>query len=373
MTNSNSVQFGVDGTAARLPAVLIVMALCLTCCNESDAPETEQIRPVRAIVVQSRVVSETVVLTGHVMAEEEITLAFRIDGQLIDRRVSVGAFVRVAEVVARLDPQIVMNTSRAAEADLAAAKASLTQADRNEKREKDNYNKGTTPRAQYDQIVQQLQSAQAQVDAAQARLNSAQQQVGYTELRTEAAGVVTAKGAESGEVVRAGQPIVKIAREGRKDAVFDVPPRLMYIKGVSQSPPIDVALADNPNISITGFIREIGVQADPLTRTVPVKVSLPNAPDEMRFGATVTGRITIPSSAMMEIPSTALTESGGGPAVWVVSPSTQEVSLRRVQVVRYNPGSVIISAGLANNEIIVTAGVQALRPGQRVKLLGRSS
>ena len=245
-----------------------------------------------------------------------------------------------------------MNTSRAAEADLAAAKAALAQVDR--------------------RAAQQLQSGQAQVDAAQARLNSAQLQLSFTELRTEVAGIIIAKGAEPGEVVRAGQPIVQIARLGKKEATFDVPSRLMFLQGVSQSPPIDVSISENPNIRVIGYIREIGVQADPVTRSIPVKVSLPNAPDEMRIGATVTGEITISSPAMMEIPSTALTESRGDPALWVVNPSTQEVSLRRIQVVRYNSGSFIVSSGLRDGEKVVTAGVQTLRPDQKVKLLDGS-
>jgi membrane fusion protein, multidrug efflux system len=348
--------------------LLAGLACCLAGCFESEPAPTEPIRPVRALTVQTRAVSQSISLTGHIMPEEVINLAFRLDGKLTERSLTSGAIVRTGELVARLDPQIQQNTARAAEADLSAARASLTQAERTESREKENYNKGVLPKAQYDQIVQQLQSARAQVDAAQARLNSAQQQVGYTELRSEVDGIVIAKGAEPGEVVRAGQPIVQIARGGKKDAVFDVPPRLLNTQGLAQSPPIEIALADNPSVRMTGFIRQIGVQTDAMTRTVPVRVALPNATDEMRFGATVNGSIVIPATALMEIPSSALTESKGEPAVWVVSPRGQ-VSLRSVRVARYNPGSVIISEGLDNGEKIVTAGVQSLRPGQTVMLL----
>jgi RND family efflux transporter MFP subunit len=349
------------------------ISFLLAACNQSDAPETEQIRPVKVVIAQTRAVSESVVLTGRIVAEEEVNLAFPMDGRLIDRRAMVGTIVEAGEIVARLDPQIAMNTAKAAEADLAAARAVFLQADRVEKREKENYNKGILPRAQYDQIVQQLQTAQAQVEAAQARYNSAQRQVSLTELRTEVAGIVLNKGADPGEVVRAGQVIVQIARLGKKEARFEVPTRLLFIEGVSQSPPIEVALTDNPRIRVTGYIRDIGVQADAVTRAVPVRVTLPDAPDEMRYGATVTGGISISTPAMMEIPSTALTESRGDPAVWVFNTSSEQVQLRPVRVARYNPGTVIISGGLRDGERVVVAGVQSLRPGQRVKLLNTSS
>lgn len=373
MKYTRSPRYWMDGKSpAARASVIAGLALFLTGCGQSDTPEAEQVRPVKAVTAQTRAVSESVSLSGQIRAEEEINLAFRMDGQLVERRANVGNWVETGEVVARLDPKIAMNTERTAEADLSAARSALTQADRNEKTQRDNYNRGALPRPAYDQAVQQLQSAQAQVDAAQARLNSAHLQVGFTELRAEAAGTVIAKGAEPGEVVRAGQPIVQIARAGRKDALFMVPPRLMYMQGGSQSLPVEVSVTDNPNIRVTGFIREVGVQADPITRAIPVRITLPNAPDEMRIGATVTGGITLSSPAMMEIPSSALTESRGDPALWVVHPTTQEVQLRRVQVARYNPGSVIISSGLQNGEKVVTAGVQTLRPGQRVKLLDGS-
>jgi RND family efflux transporter MFP subunit len=345
------------------PFFIAGLGCCLGGCFDSDPVPAEQVRPVKALVVQTRTVGNSVTLTGHIAPEETINVSFRMDGKLTDRPVNTGDLVLAGQLVGRLDPQIQQNTARAAEADLAAARATLTQTEKNESRAK-----GVAPKAQYDQTVQQLQSARAQVDAAQARLSSAQQQVRYTELYTEVEGIVIAKGAEPGEVVRAGQPIIQIARRGKKDAVFDVPPRMMNIQNVSQKPPIDISLVDNPDIRTTGYVRDIGVLTDATTRTVPVRVSLPNAPDEMRLGATVTGALSIASPSFMEIPSSALTESRGEPAVWVVSPSNN-VSLRAVQVARYNPGSVIISGGLNNGETIVTAGVQSLRPGQAVKLL----
>ena len=312
-------------------------------------------------------------LTGHVMAHEEVKLAFRVDGKMTERLASVGDDVRGGDVLARLDPENEKNALRGAEAEVAAAQASLTQAKNNESRVRSAYNRGGAPKEQLDQAVQQQKSAQAQVDGNQAKLKMAQDRVRYTELRTEVAGVVIAKGAEPGEIVRAGQPIVVLARDNAKDALFSVPPQMMFLQGVAPDPSVEIALSENPGITTRGRVSEVAPQADPATRTIPVKVALDAPPPEMRLGATVTGRISLASEPVVEIPGSALTDTEGRPAVWVVNPRDQTVALRTVRVARYEPETVIIASGLRDGDVVVTAGVQALRPGQKVKLLGGSS
>jgi RND family efflux transporter MFP subunit len=230
---------------------------------------------------------------------------------------------------------------------------------------------GSTTQAQYDLALQQFHTAQAQVDAAQARLRTARDRVSYTELRADAAGRVTAVGAEPGEVVTAGRMIAHVARNGGRDAVFDVPAHL--IREAPKNPVVDVWLADNPSVRTTGTVREVSPQADQLTHTFPVKVGLSDPPDDMRLGATVVGQITLNPVDAFQIPATALTESNGKPAVWLVDAGKQTVSLREVSVLRYNTDTVVVSGGLENGQIVVTAGVHVLRPGQKVKLLGAAS
>ena len=117
-------------------------------------------------------------------------------------------------------------------------------------------------------------------------------------------------------------------------------------------------------------VREVAPQADPATRTFQVKVGLTKPPEAMRLGATVTGTIQLGSAPAIEVPASALTEASGRPAVWLVDPTSQTVSLRNIDVARYEPNTVVVSQGLEAGEIVVTAGVQALRPGQKVRLLG---
>jgi multidrug efflux pump subunit AcrA (membrane-fusion protein) len=117
-------------------------------------------------------------------------------------------------------------------------------------------------------------------------------------------------------------------------------------------------------------VREVAPQADPVTRTFQVKVGIIDPPEAMRLGSTITGSIKLSAPPGVEVPASVLTEANGRPAVWVVDPQSLTVSLRNVDVLRYDPATVIISEGLETGEIVVTAGVQTLHPGQKVRLLG---
>ena len=354
---------------ASVIALAIAMAGLAGC--QEPAPPAPEVRPVRTITVERRAGGEAVSLTGHIRAQDQVNLAFRLDGRMIERRVNVGDRVAAGQVAARLDPQIQQNALRSAQANLSAAQGQLTQARNAFERQQELLAKGFTTRARFDEAQQALQTAQAQVDSVAAQLRSAQEQLSYTELQADAPGTVTAIGAEPGEVVRAGQSIVQVARQGGKDAVFDVPAQI--IRTAPRNPAIEVVLSDAPDVRTAGRVREVAPEADPVTRTYQVKVGLTDPPEAMRLGATVTGRTQLAAPGGVEIPASALTQANGRPAVWVVDSASQTVSLRNVDVARHDPASVVVSQGIEPGEIVVTAGVQALRPGQKVRLLGTPS
>ena len=276
--------------------------------------------------------------------------------------------VTAGQVVARLDPQIQQNALRSAQANLASVRALLTQAQLTFGRQQKLLKSGWTTRADFDSAQQSLLTVQAQVDSAQAQVRIAQELLGYSVLSADAAGAVTAVGAEPGEVVRAGQMVVRLAREGGRDAVFDVPEQL--IRTGPRDPLVEIALTDDPQVKATGRVREVAPQADPTTRTFQVKVGIIDPPEAMHLGSTITGRIKLSAPPGVEVPASALTEADGRPAVWVVDPKSMTVALRNVDVLRYDPATVVISHGLQTGDTVVTAGVQTLRPGQKVRLLG---
>lgn len=348
-----------------LCAALIVAAV--TGCDK-PAPPTSQARPVRTVTVERGAEGETVSLTGHIRAKDQVNLAFRLDGRMIERPVNVGDVLKAGQVVARLDPQIWQNGLNTAQANLASVEALLVQARLTFGRQQQLVKDGWTSRANFDEARQKLETAQGQVDAAQAQVRTAQEQLSYTVLSADAPGAVTAKGAEPGEVVHAGQMIVQLAGQGGRDAVFDVPEQ--HIRTGPRDPLVQIALTNDPTVRATGRVREVSPQADSATRTWQVKVGIIDPPEGMELGSTVTGRIKLAAPPGVEIPASALTEADGRPAVWVVDPQSKTVSLREVDVLRHDPATVVISQGLETGDLVVTAGVQVLRPGQKVRLLG---
>ena len=345
----------------------LLVAATLTGCDRKPPPAA-QVRPVRTITVERGADGDTVSLTGQVRAKDQVSLAFRLDGRMINRPAHVGDVLKAGEIVAELEPQDQQNALRTAQANLASAEAALTQARLTFGRQQQLLAGGWTPRAKFDAAQQALLIAEAQVDGAHAQVGIAQDQLSYTVLFADAPGVVTATGAEPGDVVRAGQVIVNLARQGGRDAVFDVSEQL--IRTGPRDPVVQIALTNDPSVRATGRVREVAPQADPTTRTFQVKVGIIDPPPPMELGSTVTGSIKLSAPAGLEVPPGALTEADGRPAVWVVDPQSQTVSLRTVDVSRYDPADVVVSQGLDTGEIVVTAGVQTLHPGQTVRLLG---
>jgi RND family efflux transporter MFP subunit len=352
--------------------VAIVAFACLLVGCEEKAPPTAEARPVRTVVVGQRPAGEPVVLTGQVRARTEINLAFRLSGHMIDRTVRVGDQVTPGQVIAHLDDQIQKNTVLQTEALLSAARAQLVEARNTFARQNGLLSKGFASNAQFDQAQQALDSAEAQVKSAEAQVKSAEEQLSYTILTADTAGTVITTGAEAGEVVAAGQPVVQIASDGGRDAVFAVSGQI--IRALPEKPAFTVALTEDTAIGTSGHIREIAPQADPVTRTYTVKVALDNPPEAMQLGSTVSGTTLLDAPAGMEVPSSAIVwGNGASKAVWVVDTQALTVSLRNVEVARYEPSSVILSGGLQPGETIVTAGVQSLHQGQTVRLLGSAS
>jgi RND family efflux transporter MFP subunit len=348
-------------------AALLLPAMLAACRSEEEATAT-QVRPVRTTTVEKRVAGTPITLTGRIEAEDEVALAFRISGRIIESDVKLGDRIKSGQLVARLESQNERNALRSAQANLVGAQGRLTQARNHFERQDTLLKQGWTTRVNHDDAKQAQQTAQSQVDAAEAQLKIAHNMVSFTELRADAPGVLTKLGPGVGEVVQAGQMIVRLARKDGRDAVFDVPAQV--IRSAPSDPEVAVSLTENPAVVAQGRVREVAPQANPATRTFEVKVGLTNPPVEMRLGATVTGRMETDSAPVIEIPATALTSANSQPAVWIVDAGNSTVSMRNVDVLRFDQATVAVSGGLDTGEVIVTAGVHALHPGQKVRPLG---
>ncbi len=348
----------------------VMLAALLAACGDSAPPPPEPPRPVRVATAETRTAGEVVTLAGTVQPQVEVSLGFRIPGRIAERLVNAGDRVQAGQVLARLDRENEDNNWRAARAALVAAQAALVEARNNQRRQAELLRTGFTTRVQYDRAVQQLAAATSNVEAAQAQFAVAEDRIGYTELVADAPGTVLTRRAETGEVVAAGQPIYVIAREGGQDAIFAVPAALK--DAAPANPEIAVSLSDNPGVSARGRVREVSPRADPVTGAFEVRVGLIEPPEALRLGAAITGRLQVGEGGGIELPASALVRADGGAAVWVVDPRSKAVALRPVEVARHGTTRITLARGVEAGEAVVTAGVQTLRPGQVVRLLGEA-
>jgi RND family efflux transporter MFP subunit len=303
-------------------------------------------------------------LAGTLQAPAEINQSFRIGGRLISRNVGIGDSVEAGQVLAQLDPMDEESNLQSARAQLAGAEAQALQARAMASRMSNLYAQTAVSRASFEEAEAMASVTQAQVDSMRALVNIAQNRLSFTNLVSDVSGVVTESGADPGEVVPAGSMIVQVAREGVMDAVFNVP---AAIKDISPgNPDIVVTLASNRAISAVGTIREVSPRADPITGTFLVRVQVLNPPAAMRLGSTVIGSMKLERLPAIDIPSSALIQPGNNPAVWVVDTKTATVSVRDVVLQAYGEDRVQIAQGLSPGDVVVTAGAQTLRPGQKI-------
>jgi RND family efflux transporter MFP subunit len=349
----------------RFPScgAVLSLALVLTGCGDSPAPPEYVPRvKVQAVQLQDHAVSAS--LTGDVQARVQTQMSFRVGGQISERLVDVGDRVKPGQVLARLDRQDQLNNLRSAEAAASAERARLKQADADLWRQQQLLPKGYTSRSEYDAALAAQRGAKNSLAAVEAQLSDAREQLGYTDLKADAAGVITSRQAEVGQVVQASAPVLGLARDGDRDAVFNVYESLLAIP---PGQPIDVVLLDDPSILARGEVREVTPTVSAETGTVQVKIALIDPPPQMTLGATVSASVRYQATPSVEVPWAALTKSGKKPAVWVIG-ENEKADLRVVQVGRYLTGKVLIAGGLEDGDRVVVAGGQLMHPDQTVEI-----
>lgn len=352
----------------RLPAIALSVAAGLL----AAAPLRAQDEPlgrrtlVRTVVARLAPIAMDVVFTGDIQAQAQTNISFRTSGKIAERLVEVGDHVGADQVLGRLDPQEQKANLDNARAALISAEASLTQAKLNFRRQEQLMASGYTTRPAYDNAEQQLRTTQAAVDSARAALGTAKEQYSYTELRAGVDGIVMSRSLETGQVVQAGQSVLVIAQDGPRDAVFNVYESLLATPPDSKD--VEVVLQADPSVTAVGHVREISPSVDPASGTVRVKVGLVQTPEAMGLGAVVIGRGRFRPREVISLPWSALYRWHGQPAVWIRAADTGTVAPRVVAIDRYGADSVALASGVSPGEEVVTAGIQFLRPGQRVTL-----
>jgi RND family efflux transporter MFP subunit len=359
------------GRSFRLSVAVVVALFCaLTACKKQEAAAPQEVRPVRTVTVEPKEAGETVSLTGEIQPRYQADIGFRVNGKILERPVDVGTQVKKGDLLARLDPQQYRQDLAVAKAEVAKADAEVTRAQAQEYRQRELLKNGHTTEVAYDQALKTFKTAQAQADAARAKQVQASENLGYTDLKADNDGVISAVGADAGQVVSAGQMVVKLAQPGEREAVFNVAEATFKTPRKNRS--VAVELVSNRDIKTAGTVRYVSPQADPTTRTFTVRVSLPDAPPQMRLGASVVGSVTMNEGQSITIPGSALFQKDGQPAVWLVDKDST-VQLKPITVERYQGDAVVVGSGLAQGDVVVTGGVQKLLPGQKVRLMQASA
>ena len=352
----------------------IAIAFLTTLLNACDDRSVNSAKPtafVRTETVQLRERQASVTLTGEVQARFSANLSFRVTGRVLDRLADVGAHVNAGDFLARLDPTEQQADLDAATAAEAAAEAQLRVAQTNFDRQKALLADRYTTQVAFDQAQEALRSAESTLENAKAQLGTAKDALGYTELRAGAAGVITKRSLEVGQVVQAAQPVFTLAQDGDRDAVFDV--YEFVFLGDFNPDQISLVLVSDPSVTAIGYVREVSPAIDPKTSTVRVKVAIRNPPAAMTLGGAVAGTAKAKPVAQITVPWTALMSSGSKPAVWVVDPATQIVSLKTIEVGNYEAGAVVVKAGLEPGERVVVDGGKLLSSGEHVTEEGSAS
>lgn len=356
------------------------LVVVLSACGR-QAPPDEPVRAVKLMKVGAADVSGVQEHSGDIRARTESRLGFRVGGQLVQRPVDVGQTVKAGQVLAVLDPKDYQAAARAADAQVAAARTQRDLAAADAKRFQSLQSQGFISGAELERREAVLKAAQATLEQAEAQARVQGNQAAYTQLVADADGVIVAVEAEPGQVVAAGTPVVRLARQGPREAVIAVPEDMVALVRPGMGAEVRLWGAGGAQAPAwRGTVREVAASADPLTRTFGVRVALPPqvvAP----LGATATvyltpvptGQPSAKADGGVRVPTTALWQQGQRSAVWVFHAQDSVVRARPVEVAGLEGEHAVIAQGLQPGDEVVVAGTHVLAEGQRVVRYGAAS
>jgi RND family efflux transporter MFP subunit len=346
-------------------ALVAATVLLLVACG-AKPPVQDVVRPVQLTRVVVGNTADTAVFAGEVKPRHEGDLGFRIGGKIIARSVDVGARVKKGQALARLDPADVGLQAEAAKAQVAATETEFRFAQAEFQRYQNLQREKFISASALDAKRNTLDANRAKYEQAKANLAVSQNQASYATLVANEDGVVTAVNAEPGQVVTAGQAVVRIAREDEREVAISVPEN--RIGELTSARELVVALWANPGRTYRARVREVSPAVDPVTRTFAVRVSIVDADASVQWGMTANvGVVTQSTASAALLPLTSIYHQDGKPAVWRFDPGTRQVNLAPVAIAQYREDGVVVTSGVGNGDWIVAAGVHKLIPGQVVR------
>jgi multidrug efflux system membrane fusion protein len=350
-------------------AFLLAFTALLAGCGE-PAPKVEDIRPVRVMKLANGNADVMAEFPGEVRARIESRLGFRVGGKIVARKVEIGSSVRRGQILMQLDPQDLQLVQAQADAALKAADSNLVLAKAELQRYRDLRATNFVSHAALDAKEAAYKAALSTHEQALAAYRTQTNQAGYAVLAADIDGVVTSVDGEVGQVVAAGTPVVRVAQTDEKEVVIAVPEN--KVESLRRIKNVTVKVWALPEAVFAGKIRELSPIADPATRTYTAKITIPDAPPEVRLGMTAYVSFSDRTpNAMIRVPLSALFQDKAATAVWVVENGIATPVPVRVAGPAGN--DILLAGGVSPGQIIVTAGVNLLKPGQKVKVLGDDS
>ncbi|WP_445394575.1 efflux RND transporter periplasmic adaptor subunit [Stenotrophomonas maltophilia] len=348
---------------------LSVLSLAMVACGgktQSD-PRTEP--PLVRVASVGAGASETRAFTGTIQARVQSDLGFRVSGKVLERLVDAGQEVKRGQALMRMDPADLELTAGAQRQAVAAAEARARQASQDEVRYRKLAASQVVSQSAYDQIKAASDTAQADLRAARAQATVAANASGYTLLLADADGVVSQTMAEPGQVVAAGQVVVRLARSGLREAVVQLPETLRPALGSIAT----ASIFGRVGAPTAAHLRVLSSAADPQSRTFEARYVLDAPGESAPLGATVT--IELPAQAeggvhgAVSVPLAGISDSGKGAGVWLIEGQPAKASWRPVKVLRVSDESAYVAGNLKNGDRVAALGAHLLREGQAVRPL----
>jgi RND family efflux transporter MFP subunit len=372
MKNTYSVKLA--GLFRRNRAVFLMAALAVIVCGAvlgrakklpAEAASPRLVRTYTVISAQGGVQE----YTGVIHARTESDLGFRVSGKILEKLVKAGDHVKLGQALMRLDPTDLRLAANAAQSAVEAARAQNKRALADELRQRELVAIRAVSVQEYEQAKSAADATTAQLNSAVAYSMQLKNQVGYAVLRADADGVVMEIPADVGQVVGAGNVVVRLAQDGPREAVVNLPEGNEKIAGSTAT----ATLYADSGQTFPAKLRELSAMADPLTRTYQARYRLGGAGENAPLGATVTvhlyGDNAIGTAQQYEIPIGALYDGGSGTSVWVINPNTSTLSRRPVEVTKLGSETALVGKGLKPGERILALGAHLVKEGERVKVI----
>jgi len=354
----------INFSYSALVLIVTSVAVSLTGCGRKQEldPRTQP-ELVRIVEIGSSSGADPA-FTGVVSARVESNLGFRVPGKITSRLVDTGQFVRAGQPLMTIDRTDYVHAITARAETVTAAKAKAVQAAADEARYRGLVKTGAVSASTYDRIKAASDAAQAELAAATAQEQVARDEGGYSQLVADADGIVVETLAEPGQVVMAGQTVVKLAHSGPREAAVNLPETLRPAIGSKA-----YATLYGSTTRIPVRLRQLSGAADPQTRTFEARYVLEGAAANAPLGATITVHLSGDGETdTLQVPVASVIDRGKGPGIWVLNPSTSTVSFQPIQVRQVGEELATISGDLRPGQQVVALGVHLLRDGERVRV-----